>query len=137
MYSAITSSVTFPETEAAGGSNYVQCLNPGNATATAVVVADESTTCTYSGTGFVKNPAFQPSACNVRVFPASINGVRQMGMNGANTTVSRNFHLVEWTTLETCIMAYNVFNHQILVVSIQPHRSELWTCVRGWLAKLL
>jgi hypothetical protein len=60
-----------------------------------------------------------------------------MGMNGANTTVSRNFHLVEWTTLETCIMAYNVFNHQILVVSIQPHRSELWTCVRGWLAKLL
>jgi hypothetical protein len=100
--------------EASGGSNYVQWLNPGNATATAVVAADGSTTCTYGGTGFVTNPACQPSGYNVRLFPTHINGVRQMGMNGANTTVSRNFHLVERMSLETSIMGYNVFNHQVL-----------------------
>lgn len=100
--------------EATGGSNYVQWLNPGNATATAVVAADGSTTCTYSGTGFVTNPACQPSAYNNRVFPTRIPGIRQMGMNGANATVSRDFHLVERMNLETSIMAYNLFNHQVL-----------------------
>jgi Carboxypeptidase regulatory-like domain len=100
--------------EAAGGSNYVQWLNPGNATATAVVNADGSTTCTYSGTGFVTNSSCQPSGYNIRVFPTHLNGVRQMGMNDANATVSRSFHLWERMNLETYFMAYNVFNHQVL-----------------------
>jgi hypothetical protein len=42
-----------------------------------------TTTSTYSGTGFVTNPACQPTANNLRVFPTRVNGVRQMGMNGA------------------------------------------------------
>ena len=37
-----------------------------------------------------------------------------MGMNGVNATVSRNFHIVKRMSLETSLMAYNLFNHQIL-----------------------
>jgi hypothetical protein len=37
-----------------------------------------------------------------------------IGMNGANVTVARNFHIWERVTLETSILAYNVFNHQVL-----------------------
>lgn len=104
--------------QASGGSNYVQWLNPGNATAAATITTNQdgsqTTTCAYSGNGFVTNPTCQPTAYNLRVFPTYINGVRQMGMNGANVTVARNFHIWERMTLETSILAYNVFNHQIL-----------------------
>ncbi len=37
-----------------------------------------------------------------------------MGMNGANITVSRDFHIWERMSLETSVLAYNAFNHQIL-----------------------
>ncbi len=101
--------------QGSGGSNYVQWLNPGTAVATAVTnPVTNATTCTYSGTGFVTNSACQPTGYNLRVFPTYINGVRQMGMNGANITASRNFHIWERMNLETSMMAYNVFNHQVL-----------------------
>ncbi len=106
---------TYVNDQATGGSNYVQWLNPGNATATATTdPVTNATACTYSGYGFVANTLCQPTGYNLRVFPTHVNGVRQMGMNGANATVSRNFHLVEQLNLETSIMAYNVFNHQVL-----------------------
>ena len=57
---------------------------------------------------------FRSTGYNLRVFPTFLNGVRQMGMNGANVTVARNFHLWERMTLETSVLAYNVFNHQVL-----------------------
>jgi hypothetical protein len=104
--------------QASGGSNYVQWLNPGNASATAVVTNNpdgtKTTTCTYAGNGFVTNSTCQPNGDNLRVFPRRINGVRQMGMNGANITVSRDFRVWERMSLETSIIAYNAFNHQDL-----------------------
>lgn len=104
--------------QASGGSNYVQWLNPGNATATPTITnnpdGSQTTTCAYSGNGFVTNTTCQPSGYNLRVFPTFLNGVRQMGMNGANVTVARNFHIWERMTLESSILAYNVFNHQVL-----------------------
>jgi hypothetical protein len=103
--------------QATGGSNYVQWLSPGNATATVATTTTNgltTTTCTFSGNGFVINPSCQPNGYNTRVFPTRINGVRQMGMNGANITVSRDFPVWERMTLETSIIAYNAFNHQIL-----------------------
>jgi hypothetical protein len=60
-----------------GGSNYVQWLNPGTATATAV-----NGVCTYSGNGFVTNPSCQPNAYNERVFPTHIDGVRARNLSG-------------------------------------------------------
>lgn len=100
--------------QASGGSNYVQWLNLGNVTANATTGPDGSTSCTYSGTGFVTNPACQPTAYNLRVFPTRVNGVREMGMNGMNANISRNFHLVERLNLETTMQVYNLFNHQVL-----------------------
>ena len=96
-----------------GGYDYVQWLNPGRAVATAVTT-NNITTCSYSGTGFVTNPSCQPNGYNLTVFPTRVNGVRQMGMNGMNATVARTFHIWERTTLETSLLGYNVFNHQIL-----------------------
>jgi hypothetical protein len=104
--------------QASGGSNYVQWLNPGTATATATTTTNSdgstTTTCSYSGNGFVTNPACQPTAYNLRVFPSRVNGVRQMGMNGAAASVQRTFPLFERMSLETTFNAYNVFNHQVL-----------------------
>lgn len=104
--------------QASNGSNYVQWLNPGNATATASITTNadgsQTTTCTYGGNGFVTNPNCEPSGYNLRAFPPFINGVRQMGMNGANATMARNFHIWERMTMETSFIVYNVFNHQVL-----------------------
>jgi hypothetical protein len=104
--------------QSSGGSNYVQWLNPGNAVATASTntAADGTvtTTCTYSGTGFVTNPACQPTGYNLRAFPTHVNGVRQMGMNGADASLQRTYHMVERVSLETTFNAYNVFNHQVM-----------------------
>jgi hypothetical protein len=132
--------------QASGGYNYVQWLNPGNVIATASTGADGVTTCTYSGTGFVTNPLCQPTAYNLRVFPTRINGVRQMGMNGVNATVSRTFPIWERMNLETQMIVYNLFNHDILG-GIQtsptnsqfgqvtsdgwPNSSERWVSVQG------
>lgn len=54
-----------------------------------------------------------------------------MGMNGANTTVSQNFQLLERTTLETSIRAHNIFNHQVLgSVDTTPPIPTLDVCSR-------
>lgn len=104
--------------QATGGSNYVQWLTPGSVVASAQTITNPdgtvTTTCTYTGTGFVTNPNCQPTGYNVRVFPDHVNGVRQMGMNGVDANVSRNFRLREGLGLETTFNAYNLFNHQIL-----------------------
>jgi Carboxypeptidase regulatory-like domain len=99
-----------------GGSDYVQWLNPGTATASTVTV-NGVTTCTYSGNGFVTNPSCQPATyngvdVNERVFPTRIDGVRAMGMNNVNGNVSRTFHLAERLNFQTSFLVYNVFNHQ-------------------------
>jgi hypothetical protein len=105
--------------QASGGSNYVQWLTAGNATATAstVTAADGqvSTYCTYSGTGFVTNPECQPTGYNLRAFPTRVPGIRQMGWNNANANLQRTFPLVkEKLSLQTRFEVYNVFNHQVL-----------------------
>lgn len=104
--------------QASGGSNYVQWLNAGTAVANATTVTNSdgsvTTTCTYSGNGFVTNPACQPTAYNLRVFPTRVNGVRQMGMNGVDANVQRTFPIRERLTLETTFNVYNLFNHQVL-----------------------
>ncbi|MBT9332653.1 TonB-dependent receptor domain-containing protein [Paracidobacterium acidisoli] len=104
--------------QASGGSNYVQWLNPGTVTASAVTTTNSdgsvTTTCTYSGNGFVTNPACQPQTENLRVFPTRVNGVRQMGMNGADANVQRTFPVHEGISLETTFNVYNLFNHQVL-----------------------
>jgi hypothetical protein len=104
--------------QVAGGSNYVQWLNPGTATATATTTTNAdgtvATSCTYSGTGFVTNSACQPSGYNLRVFPTRISGVRQMGMNGVDTNIQRTFPIYERMSLETTFNVYNLFNHQVL-----------------------
>ncbi len=104
--------------QASGGSNYVQWLNPGNAVATASTTTSSdgtvTTTCTYSGTGFVTNPSCQPSGYNLRVFPTHVNGVRQMGMNGVDASMQRTISMTERIKLEATFNAYNVFNHQVL-----------------------
>jgi hypothetical protein len=104
--------------QASGGSNYVQWLNPGTATANATTTTNSdgsvTTTCTYSGNGFVTNPACQPTGYNLRVFPTRVNGVRQMGMNGVDANVQRTFPIRERLSLETTFNVYNLFNHQVL-----------------------
>jgi hypothetical protein len=104
--------------QATGGSNYVQWLNPGNVTATATTTTNSdgstSTSCTYTGTGFVTNPACQPTGYNARAFPTRINGVRQMGMNGAAASMQRTIPIHERISMEATFNAYNLFNHQIL-----------------------
>jgi len=104
--------------QATGGSNYVQWLNPGNVTATVATTTNSdgstSTSCTYSGTGFVTNPACQPTGYNARAFPTRINGVRQMGMNGAAASMQRTIPIHERISMEATFNAYNLFNHQIL-----------------------
>jgi hypothetical protein len=87
-----------------GSSNYIQWLNPGTATATS--------TCAYSGEGFITASSCQPNAYNTRVFPTRVNGVRQMGMNNVNGNIARTFHIAERVNFETSFLVYNVFNHQ-------------------------
>ena len=94
-----------------GGSNYIQWLNPGTAVATSTS-ANNVTTCTYSGNGFVTNASCQPNAYNQRVLPQYIGGVRSMGFNNVNGNVSRTFNLWERMKLQTQFIAYNIFNHQ-------------------------
>ena len=100
-----------------GGRAYVQWLkqsNPAQFTTTTDANGVTTTTCTYSGTGFVGQSQCQPKGTNLRVFPRRVNGVRQMGMNGADMSLQRTFPIYERMTLETTFNAYNVFNHQIL-----------------------
>ncbi len=87
-----------------GTSNYIQWLNPGTATATS--------SCAYSGEGFITASTCQPNAYNTRVFPTRINGVRNMGMNNVDGNIARTFHIVERLNFETSFLVYNVFNHQ-------------------------
>jgi hypothetical protein len=104
--------------QGSGGSNYVQWLSPGTAIANATTATDSNgsvtTTCTYSGNGFVTDPACQPTGYNLRVFPTRVNGVRQMGMNGVDASVQRTLPIREWLSLETTFNVYNLFNHQVL-----------------------
>jgi hypothetical protein len=102
--------------QASGGSNYIQWLTAGNATATPTitVAADGTTTtaCTYSGKGFVTNPQCQPTGYNLQVFPRTVPGVRQIGWDSTNANMQKTFSLIkEKLTLDTRIEAYNVFNH--------------------------
>jgi hypothetical protein len=104
--------------QAAGGSNYVQWLTPGtvvaNVTTTTNSDGSVTTTCTYSGNGFVTNPACQPTGYNLRVFPTRVNGVRQMGMNGIDANIQRTFAIREGMSLEATFNVYNLMNHQVL-----------------------
>jgi len=96
-----------------GNANTITWLYPGDVTATAAT-SGGITTCTYSnGVGFVTNPSCQPNGFNTRVFPTRIPGVRNMGFNSMNGNIVRNFHLAERFNLETSLLVYNVFNHQI------------------------
>ena len=87
-----------------GTANYIQWLNPGTATATS--------SCAYSGVGFITSSSCQPNAYNTRVFPTRINGVRNMGMNNVDGNIARTFHIRERLNFETSFLVYNVFNHQ-------------------------
>jgi hypothetical protein len=105
--------------QASGGSNYVKWLNPGNVVATPMTTVGANgattTTCTYTGTGFVTNPQCQPTGYNLRVFPRTVPGVRQMGWNGVNANLQRAFPIIkERLSMEMRFEAYNVFNHQNL-----------------------
>ena len=98
---------------ATGGRAYIQWLNPGNVVAVPTTnTATGVTTCSYSGVGFVTNSSCQPNGYNLRVFPTYINGIRAMGWNGVDATVSRNFRIWERVNLETSFLGYNIFNHQ-------------------------
>jgi hypothetical protein len=115
----------YVDNQASNGYNYVQWLNVGNVVATATANPDGSTTCTYTGSGFVTNPSCQPNGYNLRVFPTRVNGVRQMGMNGVNANISRTFHLVSRFNLETTMQVYNLFNHSILgSINTSPTSSQ-------------
>lgn len=105
------------------GTNYVQWLNPGNVvathttlttTATATSPAITTTTCSYTGTGFVTDPNCQPTSQNMRVFPTRIRGVRAMGLNAVNVNLQRTFRIREGMTLMVRGDAYNALNHQVL-----------------------
>ena len=87
-----------------GTTNYIQWLNPGTATATS--------SCAYSGEGFITASTCQPNNYNTRVFPTRIPGVRGMGYNFMNGNIARTFHLRERLNFETSFLVYNVFNHQ-------------------------
>jgi hypothetical protein len=114
---------------ASGGSLYVQWLNPGNVTAVGSFNSTTGvTTCSYSGTGFVTISACQPSGYNLRVFPTRVNGVRQMGLNGVNANVARDFHIVERLNLETTLEVYNLFNHDVLA----PPNTSVTSNQFGW-----
>jgi hypothetical protein len=134
-----------------GGSNYVQWLNQADV-ATAVPVTTtvngvKTTTCSYSGTGFVTNTSCQPNGYNLRVFPRRISGVRQMGLNGANANGERSFNLGEkGTSLVLRFEVYNLFNHEVIaapnttVTSSQfgwvtsdgfPNSNQRWVNVSG------
>jgi hypothetical protein len=94
-----------------GTANYIKWLNQGTVTA-ASTSSNGVTTCTYSGVGFVTNTSCQPNAYNELVFPTRIPGVRAMGVNFMNGSVSRTFHLAERMNLQTSVNVDNVFNHQ-------------------------
>jgi len=100
--------------QASGGSNYIQWLNPGNATATPNVDSSNNFlgTCTYSGTGFITNSQCQPTSYNLRVFPTTVKGVRNIAWDQFNMNLQRNFAIVkDRLNLQTRVEAYNVFNH--------------------------
>lgn len=101
---------------ATGGSAYIQWLNVGNAVATASTTTSAegitTTTCTYTGTGFVTNPSCQPNGYNLRAFPTRLKGVRQMGWDNWNANMQRDFPIKEGVAFQARFEAYNVFNHQ-------------------------
>jgi hypothetical protein len=100
--------------QASGGSNYIQWLTAGNVTSTPNV---DSTgkflgTCTYSGTGFVTNPTCAPTGFNLRVFPRTVKGVRNIAWDQFNMNLQRTFPIAkDRLNLETRVEVYNVFNH--------------------------
>jgi hypothetical protein len=105
---------TYVNGQASGGSNYIQWLTAGNAVATPNLdsLGNFLGTCSYSGTGFVTNSQCQPTGYNLRVFPTTVKGVRNLGWDQTNANLQRNFSIVkERLTLETRFEAYNVFNH--------------------------
>lgn len=101
-----------------GGYNYVQWLNPGNVVATPYTTTSATgittTSCTYTGTGFVTNPTCQPTGYNLRAFPTRLKGVRQMGLNGASMNLQKSFRIREGVGFSARFESYNVFNHQVL-----------------------
>jgi hypothetical protein len=105
---------TYVNGQASGGSNYIQWMTAGNAVATPNVdsLGNFLGTCNYSGTGFVTNSQCQPTGYNLRVFPTTVKGVRNLGWDETNANLQRTFSIVkEKLNLETRIEAYNVFNH--------------------------
>jgi hypothetical protein len=100
--------------QASGGSNYIQWLTAGNATSTPNLDSQGNFlgTCTYSGTGFVTNSLCQPTGYNLRVWPTTVPGLRQIAWDEFNMNLQRTFPIVgDKLNLETRIEAYNVFNH--------------------------
>ena len=100
--------------QATGGSNYIQWLTAGNATSTPNVdsLGNFLGTCTYSGTGFVTNSLCQPTGYNLRVWPTTAKGLRNIAWDEFNMNLQRTFPIVgDKLNLETRIEAYNVFNH--------------------------
>jgi hypothetical protein len=98
-------------TNIATGVFNVQWLNPANV-ATATVNTDGS--CSYTGTGFVTNPACQPNGYNLRAFPTRVNGVRQQPINNVMANIQRAINIKEGVALELRLDAANLFNHQFL-----------------------
>jgi hypothetical protein len=90
-----------------GGYDYVQWFNVGNVTATV-----SNGVCTYTGTGFVTNPACQPNSYNLRVFPTHVKDVRQQGPNGINCNMQRTFKIHEGIDFNARFEVYNLFNHE-------------------------
>jgi hypothetical protein len=100
--------------QASGGSNYIQWLTAGNVVATPNVdsLGNFLGTCSYTGTGFVTNSQCQPTGYNLRVFPTTVPGVRNLGWDSTNANLQRTFPIVrERLNLETRIEVYNLFNH--------------------------
>jgi hypothetical protein len=100
--------------QATGGSNYIQWLTAGTAVATPNVDSQGNFlgTCSYTGTGFVTNSQCQPTGNNLRVFPRTVKGVRNLGWDSTNANLQRTFPIVkEKLTLDTRFEVYNLFNH--------------------------
>ena len=96
------------------GKLYIQWLTAGNATSTPNLDFQGNFlgTCTYSGTGFVTNPLCQPTGYNLRVWPTTVKGLRNIAWNEFNMNLQRSFPIVrDKLNLETRFEAYNVFNH--------------------------
>jgi hypothetical protein len=96
------------------GQLYIQWLTAGNATSTPNLDFQGNFlgTCTYSGTGFVTNPLCQPTGYNLRVWPTTVKGLRNIAWDEFNMNLQRSFPIVkDKLNLDARFEAYNVFNH--------------------------